>query len=75
MYDKDRAELQRLQITRKRDERIAAEAAAKAAKSQPTEAPQKNGFDFSTRQSGPSSTAATVPQHSNSNGTGAGATA
>ena len=58
MYDKDRAELQRLQITRKRDERIAAqaaaEAAAKAPKTQPTAAPRKNGFDFSTQNQRPS---------------------
>jgi hypothetical protein len=46
MYDKDRAELQRLQITRKRDERIASEAAAKAHQ---TVESSKNGFDFSNR--------------------------
>ena len=63
MYDKDRAELQRLQITRKRDERIAAEAAAKAAKSQPCVAPHKNGFDFSTQPNRPSPQAPSTQNH------------
>jgi hypothetical protein len=60
MYDKDRAELQRLQITRKRDERIAAEAAAKA---RATPTPHKNGFDFSTQPLRPSAPATNHQNH------------
>jgi hypothetical protein len=71
MYDKDRAELQRLQTARKRDERIAAQAAATVAKNQPSPAIHKNGFDFSSQPQRPSAAAT----HSNLTGTGAAATA
>ena len=50
--EKDLAELQRLQTTRRRTERIAAEEAAKT----PT-APKPNGFDFATQPTRPQTTA------------------